>query len=131
MDLSQSARSQDLAARLLDFMAEHIYPNEQRYYAEAAKLGPWSVYPVVDEFKPLARRAGLWNLFLPDGARAACRISTTRRFAKSWDAPTWRRKSSTAARPTPAIWRYSSIRQTSRSAGSIRCWRARFDRPSR
>jgi alkylation response protein AidB-like acyl-CoA dehydrogenase len=46
-------------------MAEHVYPNETRYYLEAERLGPWSVYPIVEELKPLARRAGLWNLFLP------------------------------------------------------------------
>ena len=65
MDINQSPRSLDLATRLQDFMADHIYPNERRYYQEAERLGPWSVYPVVDELKPLARDAGLWNLFLP------------------------------------------------------------------
>ena len=47
------------------FMAEHIYPNERRYYLEAERLGPWSSYPVVEELKEIARAAGLWNLFLP------------------------------------------------------------------
>ncbi|MCR5879601.1 acyl-CoA dehydrogenase family protein [Phenylobacterium sp. J367] len=65
MDLTQSGRSLDLAARLQAFMAEHIYPNERRYYLEAERLGPWAVYPVVEELKPVARAAGLWNLFLP------------------------------------------------------------------
>ena len=65
MDISQSARSAELAGRLRDFMAEHIYPNERRYYQEAERLGPWSVHPVVEELKPRARAAGLWNLFLP------------------------------------------------------------------
>src|SRR5580658_4793037 len=46
-------------------MAAHIYPNERRFYQEAERLGPWSVFPVVEEIKPLAREAGLWNLFLP------------------------------------------------------------------
>jgi acyl-CoA dehydrogenase len=59
------ATTQDLAARLTRFMADHVYPNEARYYAEAERLGPWGVYPVVEELKPLARAAGLWNLFLP------------------------------------------------------------------
>ena len=60
-----SDRSTALAERLKAFMAEHIYPNERRYYLQAERLGPWSVYPVVDELKPRAREAGLWNLFLP------------------------------------------------------------------
>ena len=65
MNISQSARSAELAGRVLDFMAEHIHPNERRFYQEAERLGPWAVYPVVEELKPLARAAGLWNLFLP------------------------------------------------------------------
>jgi acyl-CoA dehydrogenase len=59
------ATTRDLAARLEDFMAVHIYPSEARYHAEAERLGPWAVYPVVEELKPLARQAGLWNLWLP------------------------------------------------------------------
>jgi alkylation response protein AidB-like acyl-CoA dehydrogenase len=62
---------QALRARLLDFMAAHIYPNERRYYAEAERLGPWGVYPVIEELKPKARAAGLWNLFLPNSSRGA------------------------------------------------------------
>jgi len=65
LDLSQSARSAQLGGRLREFMAAHIYPNERRFYQEAERLGPWAVLPVVEELKPLARDAGLWNLFLP------------------------------------------------------------------
>ncbi|MDB5870376.1 MAG: acyl-CoA dehydrogenase domain protein [Polaromonas sp.] len=61
-----SPASQQLRERLLAFMDEHIYPNEARHFQEAETLGPWAVYPVVEELKPLARAAGLWNLFLPD-----------------------------------------------------------------
>ena len=65
MDISQSARSAKLGAQIQDFMASHIYPNERRFYQQAERLGPWSVLPVVEELKPAARSAGLWNLFLP------------------------------------------------------------------
>ena len=65
MNISQSAKSAELAVRIRAFMAEHIYPNERRYYQEAERLGPWAVHPVVEELKPLARASGLWNLFLP------------------------------------------------------------------
>ena len=65
MDISQSPRSAELAGRLREFMAEHIYPNERRFYQEAERLGPWTVHPIVEELKPLARGKGLWNLFLP------------------------------------------------------------------
>jgi alkylation response protein AidB-like acyl-CoA dehydrogenase len=61
-------RTTDIAAKLNAFMATHIYPNERRYYLEAERLGPWAAYPVIEELKPLAREAGLWNLFLPAAA---------------------------------------------------------------
>lgn len=65
------AMTLDLAARLKAFMARHIYPNEARYYAEAEQLGPWGVFPVIEELKPLARAEGLWNLFLAPHAGQA------------------------------------------------------------
>jgi acyl-CoA dehydrogenase len=60
-----STRSLELREQLLAFMDEHIYPNEERYWKEAEELGPWNVLPVVEELKPKARAAGLWNLFMP------------------------------------------------------------------
>lgn len=35
-----SPKVQALQARLASFMAEHVYPNERRYYDEAETLGP-------------------------------------------------------------------------------------------
>ena len=66
MLLEVSQKVIDLKAKLLAFMDRHIYPNEDRFYREAEELGPWKIYPVVEELKPLARMEGLWNLFLPD-----------------------------------------------------------------
>ncbi|RYF34427.1 MAG: acyl-CoA dehydrogenase, partial [Comamonadaceae bacterium] len=66
-----SPKVQDLQKRLSAFMEEHIYPNEERYYKEAETLGPWKVAPVLDELKPRARDAGLWNLFLPASSHGA------------------------------------------------------------
>ena len=66
-----SPKVQDLQKRLVAFMEEHIYPNEERYYKEAETLGPWKVAPVLDELKPKAREAGLWNLFLPESSHGA------------------------------------------------------------
>jgi len=66
-----SPKVQDLQKRLANFMDAHIYPNEKRYYREAEELGPWKVAPVLEELKPKARAAGLWNLFLPESAHGA------------------------------------------------------------
>ena len=66
MWLEKTPKVRDLEVRLSEFMEEHIYPNEPRFYRESEDLGPWKVQPVVEELKVKARAAGLWNLFLPD-----------------------------------------------------------------
>jgi acyl-CoA dehydrogenase len=48
---------------LEDFMDEHIYPKEARFFTESTELGPWAVWPVVEELKALARQTELWNAF--------------------------------------------------------------------
>jgi len=71
MSFEPSAKVLALKARLEAFMERHVYPNEERFYREAEELGPWKVYPVVEELKPLARAEGLWNLFLPASEHGA------------------------------------------------------------
>ena len=71
MDLTQSPKVQELKARLEAFMDEHIYPNEARYYRESEEGGPWKVQPVIEELKPKARAAGMWNMFLPESEYGA------------------------------------------------------------
>src|SRR5688572_31326938 len=71
MDFDENARTIALRQRLEAFMDEHVYPNEARFFRESMELGPWAVWPVVEELKPLAREAGLWNLFLPDSEHGA------------------------------------------------------------
>lgn len=66
MDFAYSDNVKVLKARVESFMAEHVYPNEERYFDESEKLGPWKVQPIVEELKPKAKAAGLWNLFLPE-----------------------------------------------------------------
>jgi len=72
MDFSYSPRTQELQARLSAFMAEHVYPAEPRWFAEIeahTRAGRrWSPLPVIEELKPKAQAAGLWNLFLPPRA---------------------------------------------------------------
>ena len=50
--------------RVTAFMDEHVTPNEARYEQEAAEGERWKVLPVIEELKPIARKEGLWNLFL-------------------------------------------------------------------
>ena len=60
----------DLQRHLQAFMDEYIYPNEQRYHDEI-KRNRWSPSDLVEELKPRARGARLWNLFLPDEVHGA------------------------------------------------------------
>lgn len=69
--LEKSQRVIEFENKLNEFMDKYIYPNEQRFYQEAEELGPWKVYPIVEELKPIARQQGLWNLFLPDSEHGA------------------------------------------------------------
>lgn len=70
MDFDYSPKVQQLRQRLLAFMDEHIYPNEERWEREAKERG-WQPTPVVEELKPVAQAAGLWNLFLPASEHGA------------------------------------------------------------
>jgi acyl-CoA dehydrogenase len=71
MAFDPSPKVQALQQRLLAFMDEHIYPNEERHLAQVEKIGPWQVSTVLEELKPKARAAGLWNLFLPESPHGA------------------------------------------------------------
>lgn len=70
MDFAVSEKVKQLQKRLLEFMDQHIYPNEQRFYEEVER-NRWSPTRLVEEVKPKARAAGLWNLFLPDKEHGA------------------------------------------------------------
>src|SRR5437868_9079416 len=70
MDFAFTKKVEDLQWRLRDFMDEHIYPNEQRFHDEIER-SRWSPTALMEELKPKARAAGLWNLFLPDDQHGA------------------------------------------------------------
>ncbi len=70
MDFTFNSKVKDLQRRLLAFMNKYIYPNEQRFYDEVER-NRWSPTSVIEELKPKARTAGLWNLFLPDKEHGA------------------------------------------------------------
>jgi acyl-CoA dehydrogenase len=70
MDFDFSARTRDLQQRLQAFMDEHVYPHERRFEEELARQR-WLPTRIVEELKPKARAAGLWNLFLPNDAGGA------------------------------------------------------------
>ena len=75
MEFEYSERCQALREKLLHFMDQHIYPNERAYKDEVDRNGlekgnRWLPTKIIEELKPIARKEGLWNLFLPQSQRA-------------------------------------------------------------
>ena len=66
MQFEPSVKVTDLQTRLRAFMNEHVYPNEAEFERQVATGDRWQPVQLVEDLKPKAREAGLWNLFLPD-----------------------------------------------------------------
>ena len=64
--LEYSDRTQALREKLLQFMDEHIYPNEKVFHEQhEAQADRWTTPPIMEELKVKAQEQGLWNLFMP------------------------------------------------------------------
>ena len=74
MDFAYTDKVKAMQAKLNAFMDKHIYPNEHRFHQEVLenrrKGNPWIPTKIIEELKPKARAAALWNLFLPHSKRA-------------------------------------------------------------
>ena len=74
MEFNHSPRVSELQERLQAFFTRYIVPNEGTYaqqLAENRRNGDAFVpVRIIEELKPKARDAGLWNLFLPRSPRA-------------------------------------------------------------
>src|ERR1700682_4286919 len=71
MTFEASAKTKALAARLTAFMDEHIYPNERLFRQQIAEGDRWQPTAIIEDLKPKARAAGLWNMFLPASEHGA------------------------------------------------------------
>ena len=75
MDFAYSDKTNALRERVAAFMAEHVYPaevaiaDELEANTQAGKR--WTPLAVIEQLKPKARAAGLWNLFLPESEMGA------------------------------------------------------------
>jgi len=64
MDFEYSDKVTNLVTKLNQFMAQHVYPNEQAMHDQLEE-NRWSTQPLMEALKIKAQQAGLWNLFLP------------------------------------------------------------------
>jgi acyl-CoA dehydrogenase len=71
MDFSFSPRTAEYQERVSAFMDAHIYPNEAEFHRQVADGDRWAPVQLIEDLKPRAREAGLWNLFLPNSDRGA------------------------------------------------------------
>ena len=69
MNFEYSDKVKDLQKKVSAFMQEHVNPRESRFFEEIAenraKGNAWIPTRIVEELKPKARAAGLWNLWQP------------------------------------------------------------------
>ena len=65
MNFDYSPTVQELRERVSAFMREHIYANERKWHEHTRSAKRWEVVPIIEELKPKARAAGLWNLWRP------------------------------------------------------------------
>ncbi|CAN0877371.1 Probable acyl-CoA dehydrogenase IBR3 [Linum grandiflorum] len=82
--LVPSRKVLELRMKLMKFMEDHIYPMETEFSKLARSSSRWTIHPEEERLKDLAKKQGLWNLFIPfDSAERARKLI----FDGSNDAP--------------------------------------------
>ena len=71
MDFTFNDKTREYQERVSTFMDKHIYPNEHLFHEQVNTGDRWQPLQLIEDLKPRAREAGLWNLFLPDSHRGA------------------------------------------------------------
>ena len=79
MDFTLTERQTHFRDRVRDFIAREIAPRDHDYHVEVERGDRWAPSSVIEELKPRARAAGLWNLFMPP-APALKPVDETFRF---------------------------------------------------
>ena len=67
MDFTLTEREAYYSTRVREFIETHIRPRVADYKTQVAAGDRWQPVDVIEELKPKARAAGLWNLFMPPG----------------------------------------------------------------
>ena len=65
MDFDLTERQASFRNRVREFMDAEVRPRVGDYHKQQAEGGRWKSIEVIEELKPKAREAGLWNLFMP------------------------------------------------------------------
>ena len=65
MDFDLTERQAFYRDRVRDFVETRIRPRAGEYKPQIDAGDRWQPIPLIEELKPQAREAGLWNLFMP------------------------------------------------------------------
>lgn len=65
MDFTLNERETHFRDRVRAFIDQHIAPRQDDYYADLKAGDRWAPSTVIEELKPKAKAAGLWNFFMP------------------------------------------------------------------
>lgn len=79
MDFTLTERQTHFRDRVRDFIVREIAPRDHDYHMDVERGDRWAPSSVIEELKPRARAAGLWNLFMPP-APALKPVDETFRF---------------------------------------------------
>ncbi len=71
MDFGLTERQAHFRGRVRAFMDEHVRPRVGDYHRQLSTGDRWQPIEIIEELKPRAREAGLWNLFMPPGGALA------------------------------------------------------------
>ena len=71
MDFDLTERQSFFRDRVRDFIESHIRPRVGEYKKEIDSGDRWQPLELIENLKPKARAAGLWNLFMPPGGALA------------------------------------------------------------
>ena len=67
MDFDLTERQSFFRDRVRDFIDEHVRPRVADYKKQIDAGDRWQPIALIEDLKPLAHKAGLWNLFMPPG----------------------------------------------------------------
>jgi acyl-CoA dehydrogenase len=71
MNFEYSPKVRQLQEKLQAFMGEYVFPNEATFYEQLSTGNRWQIPPILESLKSKAKKASLWNLFLPESEYGA------------------------------------------------------------
>ncbi len=68
MNFEYSAKTKEWIARVSAFMDKHVYPNIKTFQEQHDAGDRWVTPQIVHDLKAIAKKEGLWNMFMPPHA---------------------------------------------------------------